>query len=145
MPRPQHMFLPYIKPVMPRLLHHSSPTSSLLCSGSYIMPAMARSQYAPTDIMPFMPRPLHYNPSPTSSLLCPGSYRILLYPDPNICSTLNQPAMPRPLHDHPSPTSSLSCAQDPTSNLPCSGSNIRSILQEACCTQAPTYIKPAPT
>ena len=76
---------PYIKPVMPRLLHHHSiPTSSLLCSGSYIIPAMARSQHAPTDIMPVMPRPLHYNPTPTSSLLCSGSY--------------NNPTIPKPLH-----------------------------------------------
>ena len=63
---------PYIKPVMPRLLHHHSiPTSSLLCSGSYI-PAMARSQHAPTDIMPVMPRSLHHYPSPTSSLIRSG-------------------------------------------------------------------------
>ena len=75
---------PYIKPVMPRLLHHHSiPTSSLLCSGSYI-PAMARSQHAPTDIMPVMPRPLHYNPTPTSSLLYSGSY--------------NNPTIPKPQH-----------------------------------------------
>ena len=61
---------------------------------------MARSQHAPTDIMPVMPRPLHYNPNsyikpvmlrllqqsyytqaptyvlPYISLLCPGPYII---------------------------------------------------------------------
>jgi hypothetical protein len=54
--------------------HHSSPISSLLCSGSYSKPAMARFQHVPTDIKPVMPRPLHENPSPTSSLSCSGSY-----------------------------------------------------------------------
>ena len=38
------------------------------------MPAMARSQHVPTDILPVMLRPLHYNPSPTSSLSRSGSY-----------------------------------------------------------------------
>ena len=50
--------------------------------------------------------------------------------------------MPRPSHYQPSPTSSLFCAQAPTSSLLCSGSNICSILHEACHAQTPTYQAP---
>ena len=61
MPRFQHMLLTCIKPVMLGLLHHHpSPVSSLLFSGSYIMPAMVRPQHVSTDIKPAMPRPLHH-------------------------------------------------------------------------------------
>ena len=58
-----------LKPVTHRLLqyqphsptYHPSPTSSLLCSGSYIKPAILRPQH------------MFY---PTSSLSCPGPYII---------------------------------------------------------------------
>ena len=63
-------------------------------------------------------------------------------PGPNICITLYQPTKPRPSHYQPSPTSSLFCAQATTSSLLCSGSNICSILHEACHAQTPTYQAP---
>ena len=109
-----------------------APTSSLLCSGSNrssilheaghaqtptyssIIPTMARSQHVPTDILPVMLRPLHYNPSPTSSLSRSGSYS-----KPTI-SLPQHMFLPSILHDacyaqpptyiKPVPASSLLCS-----------------------------------
>ena len=143
-----------------------APTSSLLCSGSNrssilheaghaqtptyssIIPTMARSQHVPTDILPVMLRPLHYNPSPTSSLLCSGPYIITqvlhqachaqvptanrLYLCPNIC--FYPPSYMMLVMLNPLRTSSRFLHQACYAQAPTYGA----LLLEACYAQAPT-------